>query len=155
MNFQAESDREVQELRKAARETCHAAQGLTKHARDLESKLKVLGSTTSSLAGNLMDDASKNFSLISGELVYVIGGFDGDSWLSTIDSYSISLDMLTSLSPMSAARSYASAAALDGCLYVFGGGDGSLWFDTGNFTLSLSLYIYIYMNPESIIHIYI
>ncbi|CAA6661842.1 unnamed protein product [Spirodela intermedia] len=123
---QVESEKEVQGLRKVARECCRAAQGLAKHAKELESKL---GSSMSP-AGESSKKSSVDFRLTSEELVYIIGGFDGDSWLSALDSYSLSLDLMTSLRPMSSARSYASAAALDGRLYVFGGGDGSLWYNT-------------------------
>ncbi|XP_058110442.1 uncharacterized protein LOC131253465 isoform X2 [Magnolia sinica] len=62
--------------------------------------------------------------------IYLLGGYDGISWLSALDSYSPSKDIMTSLRPMSSARSYASAATLNGNLYIFGGGDGRSWYDT-------------------------
>ncbi|KAK1312363.1 hypothetical protein QJS10_CPA07g01212 [Acorus calamus] len=66
----------------------------------------------------------------SDDVIYLVGGFDGDTWLSTLDSYAPSHDILTPLRPMSFARSYASAVALGGILYVFGGGDGTNWYNT-------------------------
>ena len=68
------------------------------------------------------------------ESVFLVGGYDGKSWLSSLDSYYPSHDVIKSLKPMSCARSYFSAAQLNNDLYVFGGGsgqDGSEWYDTG------------------------
>nr|XP_016436437.1 PREDICTED: uncharacterized protein LOC107762580 [Nicotiana tabacum] len=68
--------------------------------------------------------------LLDPESIILAGGYDGVSWLSTLESYSLSNDVLKSLKPMSSVRSYASVAKLCGELYVFGGGTGSLWYDT-------------------------
>ncbi|CAK9136691.1 unnamed protein product [Ilex paraguariensis] len=64
------------------------------------------------------------------ELILLVGGYDGVSWLSALDAYSPSKDMIKALKPMGSVRSYASVARLNGELYVFGGGNGSLWYDT-------------------------
>ncbi|XP_050287446.1 uncharacterized protein LOC126726263 isoform X1 [Quercus robur] len=67
------------------------------------------------------------------ESVFLAGGYDGISWLSALDSYYPSHDVIKSLKPMSCARSYFSAAQLNNDLYVFGGGsgqDGSEYYDT-------------------------
>ncbi|KAK7856185.1 influenza virus ns1a-binding protein like protein a [Quercus suber] len=67
------------------------------------------------------------------ESVFLAGGYDGISWLSALDSYYPSHDVIKSLKPMSCARSYFSAARLNNDLYVFGGGsgqDGSEYYDT-------------------------
>ncbi|KAF5747647.1 Kelch repeat-containing family protein [Tripterygium wilfordii] len=64
------------------------------------------------------------------ESIYLIGGYDGQSWLSLLNSYFPTQDVLKSLSSMSSVRSYASAAQLNGELYVLGGGDGNGWYDT-------------------------
>lgn len=66
------------------------------------------------------------------ELIFLVGGYDGSSWLSALDAYSPLQDVLTPLSPMNAVRSLASVAELNSELYVFGGGNGLLWYDTGN-----------------------
>lgn len=63
--------------------------------------------------------------------LYLIGGYDGDSFLASLDLYQPSLNVKKSLSPMSSVRSYASTVQLDGELYVFGGGNGCIWYDTG------------------------
>ncbi|KAE9465166.1 hypothetical protein C3L33_02942, partial [Rhododendron williamsianum] len=62
--------------------------------------------------------------------ILIVGGFDGCSWLSTLDSYSPSEDTMKSLKPMTCVRSYASQATLNGDLYVLGGVDGDMWHDT-------------------------
>ncbi|KAM7526543.1 hypothetical protein LguiA_016445 [Lonicera macranthoides] len=64
------------------------------------------------------------------ELIFLVGGYDGSSWLSALDAYSPLQDVLTPLSPMNAVRSFASVAELNSELYVFGGGNGLLWYDT-------------------------
>lgn len=65
------------------------------------------------------------------DTILLVGGFDGCSWLSALDSYSPSQDTMKSLKPMTFPRLYASAATLDGELYVFGGVDAGTWHDTG------------------------
>lgn len=65
------------------------------------------------------------------ESVLIVGGFDGSSWLSALGSYSPSCDIMTSLCPMTFVRSYASAAKLNGEIFIFGGVDGDVWFNTG------------------------
>ncbi|KAJ9539880.1 hypothetical protein OSB04_026386 [Centaurea solstitialis] len=53
--------------------------------------------------------------------VFVFGGYDGSSWLTTLDSYNPHLDGKSSLCPMKFVKKYASAATLNGELYHFGG----------------------------------
>ncbi|XP_027767706.1 uncharacterized protein LOC107029308 isoform X2 [Solanum pennellii] len=64
------------------------------------------------------------------EMIFLTGGYDGVSWLSALDSYLPSFDMLKSLKPMNSVRAYASVAKLNGEFYVFGGGTASVWYDT-------------------------
>ncbi|KAK1563219.1 hypothetical protein Q3G72_024210 [Acer saccharum] len=64
------------------------------------------------------------------ESIYLVGGYNGESWLSTMDSYYPFYDESKSVKPMNSVRSYASVAQLNGELYVLGGGDGHLWYDT-------------------------
>ncbi|KAF3665413.1 hypothetical protein FXO37_11043 [Capsicum annuum] len=64
------------------------------------------------------------------EMIFVTGGYDGVSWLSALDSYLPSFDVLNLLKPMNSVRAYASVAKLSGEFYVFGGGTGNLWYDT-------------------------
>lgn len=53
--------------------------------------------------------------------VYIFGGHDGSSWLTTLDSYFPSHDTKTSLSPMQFEKKHASSTTLNGELYHFGG----------------------------------
>lgn len=109
--FQFESEAEVQQLKNAVKSSGLQIQQLKNYVTDLESKIIQ--------------------SMDSEHAIYLIGGFDGKSWLSSLDSFSPSMDFLVPRKSMSTVRSYASAAALDGNLYVFGGRGGSLWFNTG------------------------
>ena len=84
----------------------------------------------SKLVDESLDKFVKQY-LGSEDVIYLIGGFDGCSWLSALDSFSPSLDIITPLKSMGSARSYASAVALDGNLFVFGGKSGRSWYDTG------------------------
>lgn len=71
------------------------------------------------------------------EMIFLTGGYDGVSWLSALDSYLPSFDVLKSLKPMNSVRAYASVAKLNGEFYVFGGGTASVWYDTGTVCTSL------------------
>ncbi|KAK3137411.1 hypothetical protein QOZ80_5BG0451870 [Eleusine coracana subsp. coracana] len=62
--------------------------------------------------------------------IFVIGGYNGVTWLSSLDSLTPDKDILVGLTPMGNARSYASATVLDGHIFAFGGGDGMSWYDT-------------------------
>ncbi|KAF8642832.1 hypothetical protein HU200_067045 [Digitaria exilis] len=62
--------------------------------------------------------------------IFLIGGYNGVTWLSSLDSFCPEKDTLVGLTPMSYPRSYASAAALDGHIFAFGGGDGMSWYNT-------------------------
>uniref|UniRef100_A0A7N0TC99 DCD domain-containing protein n=1 Tax=Kalanchoe fedtschenkoi TaxID=63787 RepID=A0A7N0TC99_KALFE len=57
------------------------------------------------------------------ESVFLVGGCDGSSWLSSLDLYLPSCDTLKSLKPMKTVRSHASVTKLNGNLYVLGGVD--------------------------------
>ncbi|KAI7981828.1 Ring canal kelch protein [Camellia lanceoleosa] len=65
------------------------------------------------------------------ELIYLVGGCNSVSWLSALDFYSPMTDVIKSLKPINHGRAYVSIAWLNGKLYVFGGGNGSLWVNTG------------------------
>ncbi|KAL8539310.1 hypothetical protein ACS0TY_001077 [Phlomoides rotata] len=63
------------------------------------------------------------------ESVFIVGGFDGNSWLLDLSSYSPSEDHVISLCPMTFSRSHASVAKLNGELYIFGGARDGVWYD--------------------------
>nr|XP_043622442.1 kelch repeat and BTB domain-containing protein F47D12.7-like [Erigeron canadensis] len=64
------------------------------------------------------------------DAILLVGGYDGASWLSTLDCYSPLQNLNKSLNPMNNERSHAAVSKLDGELYVFGGGTRGQWFDT-------------------------
>ncbi|XP_020275209.1 uncharacterized protein LOC109849752 isoform X2 [Asparagus officinalis] len=107
---QMESEQEVQRLQNVVRCSGVEIQQLKSCVKELESKIMR--------------------SMESQNAIYLLGGFNGESWLSTLDSFSPSMDVLMPLKPMDSARAYASAAVLNGNFYVFGGGDGTTWFNT-------------------------
>ncbi|XP_074569020.1 uncharacterized protein LOC141825540 [Curcuma longa] len=118
---QVEFDREIQQLRKLAVDSERRIQQLTNHVNELELK-----KAPSSIHDNkLVVDC-----LGSAHVIYLVGGYNGISWLSTLRSFSPSLDILTSLKSMSCAHSYASAVSMDGNIYVLGGGDDTSWKNT-------------------------
>ncbi|PNT65591.1 hypothetical protein BRADI_4g44780v3 [Brachypodium distachyon] len=103
---------------------------LLKRVADLKDTVKNLNSKIDPLS---LDDSLNQFveeCLGSEDVIYLTGGFDGISFLSSLDSFSPSLDILTPLKPMTVGKSYASTVALDGKIFVLGGGDGACWFDT-------------------------
>ncbi|XP_050203320.1 uncharacterized protein LOC126688246 isoform X2 [Mercurialis annua] len=62
--------------------------------------------------------------------IFLMGGYDGESWLAALDLYFPCQDVLKSLRPMHTARSYASVARFNDEIYAFGGGHCNLWYDT-------------------------
>ncbi|KAJ6846797.1 kelch-like protein 8 [Iris pallida] len=107
---QVESVQEIEQMRHVVKDSSLKVQQLENRIEELESKLLLLMGSES--------------------LIYLIGGYDGNSWLSSLDVFSPSVDMLKPLKSLSAPRSYASSAALYDNIYVFGGGDGSSLYNT-------------------------
>ncbi|KAM0866264.1 hypothetical protein ACQ4PT_042754 [Festuca glaucescens] len=104
---------------------------LLKRVVELKNTVKNLNSKIDPLS---LDDSLNQFveeCLGSEDVIYLIGGFDGISFLPSLDSFSPSLDILTPLKQMTVGKSYTSTVALDGKIFVLGGGDGASWFDTG------------------------
>ncbi|XP_026389019.1 ring canal kelch protein-like isoform X2 [Papaver somniferum] len=113
-------------LTKAEVQVQQLAECITK----LESQLSQSIASVKSLKTGYADTMDMEEFLGNNKLVFLFGGYDGASWLSTVDCYSPLSDTKKSLGPMNIARSYAAAAALCGDIYVLGGGDGKLWFNT-------------------------
>ncbi len=65
------------------------------------------------------------------EQLYILGGHNGQSWLGTVDVLCPNTQQCFSVASMLSPRSYAASCALMGKIYVFGGGDGRLWYETG------------------------
>lgn len=89
-------------------------------------------------------ESQNDWELEIDELIFLVGGYDGNSLLPALDSYSPMHDVIMPLQPMNYARAYASVAILKDELYAIGGGDGRLWLDTG-FSLHFSLSTFVYV----------
>ncbi|XP_061986439.1 uncharacterized protein LOC133705315 [Populus nigra] len=107
--------------------------------KQLKDRCKMLEYVSFPAMGHLAEDGSEleEFNSCSDELI-LIGGFDGSSWLLGLDSYSPSQDQMESLTSMSAIRRYASAGRLNGEIYIFGGANDDVWYDTGIFVFSFN-----------------
>ncbi|RLM57764.1 hypothetical protein C2845_PM18G01550 [Panicum miliaceum] len=96
---------------------------LLKRIVELKGTVKTLNSK---IDPSTLDDSLNQFvEQCSGseDVIYLVCGFDGFSFLPSLDSFSPSLDILTPLKPMAVGKSYASTVALDGKVFVLGGGD--------------------------------
>lgn len=64
--------------------------------------------------------------------LFIVGGHDSANWLDTVDVFSPGAEggRWAQLVPQGAPRSFAAAAVLDRMLYVSGGGNGEVWFDS-------------------------
>ncbi|CAJ2670869.1 unnamed protein product [Trifolium pratense] len=61
---------------------------------------------------------------------FLIGGSYGESSIADMDMFCTSQNVIKSLKPMNCLRSYASVVEFNGQIYVFGGGDDRVWFDS-------------------------
>lgn len=67
----------------------------------------------------------------TGHDIYLLGGNDGESWLQSADVINPVTFEMAPIPPMLFSRAYAAATVLMGQIYVFGGGNGKLWYETG------------------------
>lgn len=58
------------------------------------------------------------------ELIYVAGGFDGDSRHNSVETYDPQIDRWTSVTPMNVCREGAGLVATNDVIYSIGGYDG-------------------------------
>ena len=65
-------------------------------------------------------EPSKELQLDPIESIFLVGGYDGESWLSALKSYFPSQYVIKSVQPMSSIRSYVSAALLNGAAAATG-----------------------------------
>ncbi|KAF2306483.1 hypothetical protein GH714_018467 [Hevea brasiliensis] len=100
----------------------------------LKDRCMMLESMCSPTVEHINDRASDTFDDLykdpTNESIYLVGGYDGQSWLPALDLYFPARDVLKSLKPMSTVRAYASIARLNNEIYIFGGGNGHSWYDT-------------------------
>ncbi|KAL6133005.1 hypothetical protein ACLB2K_065242 [Fragaria x ananassa] len=121
---------EIKQLKDARKLECESTPSLA-HIDEKQVQSEVLSESESILTTQEKDTASCDMlDLDPNESIYIVGGYDGESWLLSLDSYYPSQDVIKSLGPMSSVRAYASVAKLDGDLYVIGGGDSTVWYNT-------------------------
>nr|CAB3460348.1 unnamed protein product [Digitaria exilis] len=113
------SDQEILSLREVAKDSGRKVQQLEYLVDELQFKFDSSLSHLGSMCNTLAKPS-----------IFLIGGYNGVTWLSSLDSFCPEKDTLVGLTPMSSPRSYASAAALDGHIFAFGGGDGMSWYNT-------------------------
>uniref|UniRef100_A0ACD5W2N8 Uncharacterized protein n=1 Tax=Avena sativa TaxID=4498 RepID=A0ACD5W2N8_AVESA len=116
---QIKSDEEIISLKEVVKDSGRKVQQLEYRIDELQFKFD----SSLSLQGSMCDS-------LDIPSIFLIGGYNGVTWLSSLDSFSPKKDILVPLTSMSSARSYASVAAMEGCVFVFGGGDGSSWYNT-------------------------
>ncbi|KAG8647813.1 ring canal kelch homolog isoform X2 [Manihot esculenta] len=125
--FKLEQTFKVQCLEQKLVDAEEQIQELKDRCMILESMSNPSMTHTNDTASDSFDDLYKDPNVRS---IYLVGGYDGDSWLPSLDLYFPSQDVLKSLKPMSTVRSYASIAQLNDEIYIFGGGNGQTWYDT-------------------------
>ncbi|WOL14798.1 hypothetical protein Cni_G23579 [Canna indica] len=118
---QAESDKELQQLRDVIKVSQRTIKGLQGQVNELECKVNPSASFGGRYSQQYVEPE---------QVIYLIGGYNGSCWLSAFDSFSPFSDELMHINSMSAARSYTAAAALDGNIFVMGGGDGNSWYSS-------------------------
>ncbi|XP_062180802.1 uncharacterized protein LOC133885158 [Phragmites australis] len=116
---QIESNQDIISLREVVKDSGRKVQQLEYLVDELQFKFDSSLSLLGSMCNNVVTPS-----------IFLIGGYNGVTWLSSLDSFSPEKDILVGLTPMGSARSYASAAALDGHIFAFGGGDGMSWYNT-------------------------
>ncbi|KAK6152545.1 hypothetical protein DH2020_015180 [Rehmannia glutinosa] len=133
--------KEMEELKTFKHEQSQKMESLEKKLAEAEQeihrlenrcmKLESISNTSMRLSGDeTLLESPDELCLNLNESILIVGGYDGGSWSSALHSFSPSHDVLKSLKPMSCVRSYAAVAIFNEELYVFGGGTGSVWYDT-------------------------
>lgn len=118
--FQNKSHEEILSLKEVVKDSGTKVKQLEYRIDELQFKLD----SSLSLVGDACDTLDK-------PSIFLIGGYNGVSWLSSLDAFSPEKDILVPLAPLSSARSYASVATLEGCIFVCGGGVGDSFGNTG------------------------
>ncbi|KAK9159205.1 hypothetical protein Scep_005779 [Stephania cephalantha] len=96
----------------------------------LESQLHSFTTCIDERLSSQCHNETNEFHSHSDSYIYVMGGNDDNSWLSTLCCYLPYTDIVKSLKPMSSVCSYASATVLSGNVYKFGGLNANSWVDT-------------------------
>lgn len=119
--YQVESEKEKLFLRESVKDTERRVQQLQNQFE----KLQLNYNYVAPLLGRPHDN-------VEGPSIFLLGGYRGSTCLSSLDAFCPREDRLVPLCPMSSARAYAAVAALNDHIYIFGGGDGSSWYHSGN-----------------------
>jgi len=82
-------------------------------------KLSILGEWTS--LPHMQTKRSHCAAVSVGEQIYVVGGYDGNSSLTSVEVYSPTSRKWTSLPPMQTKRYYCAAVSMGGQIYIMGG----------------------------------
>ncbi|XP_010543174.1 PREDICTED: influenza virus NS1A-binding protein homolog isoform X2 [Tarenaya hassleriana] len=129
---------EMNELRALGAEQstkiCHLEEKLDEAEKKIQ-RLQMCCNMLESTPGSLNGKTSDTVSVISSlgdpmESMLLLGGYDGESWLSSVHSYFPSRNVVKAHNSMRSIRSYAAVAKLDGIIYMIGGGDSHKWYDT-------------------------
>ncbi|KAK9124635.1 hypothetical protein Sjap_014237 [Stephania japonica] len=124
---------EMKELKASSMEQLQKINVLEKKLSDSDTEIQQLKGQVKYMESKLVPSMLSATDLM-GKLVFVMGGYDGVSWLSTLNFYSPLRDIIGQLMPMNCTQSYASAVLLDGRIYNLGGGNGNVqggsWYDT-------------------------
>uniref|UniRef100_A0A0E0KYX3 DCD domain-containing protein n=1 Tax=Oryza punctata TaxID=4537 RepID=A0A0E0KYX3_ORYPU len=116
---QNKSHEEILSLKEVVKDSGTKVKQLEYRIDELQFKLD----SSLSLVGDACDALDK-------PSIFLIGGYNGVSWLSSLDAFSPEKDILVPLAPLSSARSYASVATLEGCIFICGGGVGDSFSNT-------------------------
>ncbi|EEF35711.1 conserved hypothetical protein [Ricinus communis] len=101
--------------------------------QQLKNRCMMLESMSNLSFTEISDTASDSFEKLNldpTKSIYLVGGYDGESWLSALDLYFPLQDVSKSLRPMSTIRSYTSLTQFNDEIYVIGGGIGDSWYAT-------------------------
>ncbi|KAF5192260.1 Kelch-like protein diablo [Thalictrum thalictroides] len=122
----------MEELKNFSQKQLHNSSLMEKKMVESELEIQLLKERVQLLESQLVSSTTragdKLHSICDGS-IFLLGGYDGHSWLSTLDCYSPCKDILRFLQPMSTSRSHAAAAVLNNHIYMFGGGNGDVWCD--------------------------
>ena len=75
--------------------------------------------------------------------LYVIGGFDGNNYLSDVDAYDPLTNSWTSVSPLNDKRSAASIAVMKGRIFALGGFNGQFLSSVEVYDPSINHWSYV------------
>ncbi|MED6158210.1 hypothetical protein PIB30_030715 [Stylosanthes scabra] len=123
---------EVNELRlkqfKQEQQVCSLEKELVESRREIVS-LKQQLKTSDSVTFPKKDLVIRSESSVE-ESILIVGGYNGLTYVSTLECYCPTNDLLETLCPMSSVRSYTASVKLNGEVYVIGGLQDNLWCDT-------------------------